>query len=431
MKKSLMVFCLALIFFTACRKVEESEGLKSGLKTETDLSSEAETIPKALERQKGVIQDPEGWILVRLEEGQAFLAFDPDNWPDESGIDKNLSEPVFGRVDGLKGKPVSACAGRMFGLNESLDDEGYPMMPVVVFLMEDGSLEWLLADPSWHQSLSERGPNDLVFSRGLIPWVQDVVKLSLEETGEGVGGMQTIYAKDSAGLRYDLSLPLNFQPLTYATWTLMPEEDDPEGWAYLGFNEAGEATLMTGSEYEALDTHRGTYRLYLAADGAQGKSAGTLELDLLLAEDTPVVRSAARPKVQGSFFAGIDWQNDLWLYPAEGDPLYVKDGRSPEAYRFGMIDAPGLVFDIEGMDDDDLLNHLLTQAPEVEIRFYANDLSALVTGERTDLGDGFVGRDIWLGTNHEDHFVKEDLYTIDQYGNVYWYDPQGDAWINP
>jgi hypothetical protein len=43
------------------------------------------------------------------------------------------------------------------------------------------------------------------------------------------------------------------------------------------------------------------------------------------------------------------------------------------------------------------------------------------------LPDG-LGRTIWLGTDHPDHFVKEIMYAISETGTFYEYDPVSDEW---
>ena len=80
------------------------------------------------------------------------------------------------------------------------------------------------------------------------------------------------------------------------------------------------------------------------------------------------------------------------------------------------------------MSDKELINYLLSQAPEANRKVKTLGMTALVTGETTDLGDIGLCRDVWLGTNHEENFVREILYLISGDGTIYEYDPVGDGY---
>ena len=57
-------------------------------------------------------------------------------------------------------------------------------------------------------------------------------------------------------------------------------------------------------------------------------------------------------------------------------------------------------------------------------------MAALVTGETIDLTDMGAGvcRLVNLGTNHPEHFVREQSFAIAEDGSIYVYDPVDDIW---
>ncbi|MGI5849510.1 MAG: hypothetical protein ACOX8Q_05535 [Christensenellales bacterium] len=81
---------------------------------------------------------------------------------------------------------------------------------------------------------------------------------------------------------------------------------------------------------------------------------------------------------------------------------------------------------IGGMRDRELIDYLLSKVPEAYQMVTEGGMSALVTGETTEL-EG-VCRDIWLVTNLDGKFTREILYTISASGAIYEYDPLEDAW---
>lgn len=197
--------------------------------------------------------------------------------------------------------------------------------------------------------------------------------------------------------------------------------------AYLVFDDKDQMSYERRMKNETQAIYRGHYKLHLAEDGADGLRAGCLSFDLTLEEADP---DAPLPPVaiKGDYFAELDRDGHLWLWPAGGDALYKEEGYNQEAYQFIITQYPEAYYDIEHMVDDDLINYLLYAVPEAEVYFYDQGMSALVTGETTDLGDGMPCRDIWLGNKKGDQFVPEVIYTINPMGDVYRYDPEGDAW---
>lgn len=377
--------------------------------------------------------DAQGMVTVKVDGDEVGLAFDPDNWPDLSGVldwaDYTPSgdgrKTIFYQVEGFSAKVKDVCVGPMWGLlTNNADFDGF-IAPTIIFLMDDGSLEWLVADPTWYTE-----DNEPINSMGKINWLKDIVSLSYETDGEGLGDEKTIFAKDKAGLRYNLKYPCNLQAILYATWRCELRADD--GYvAYLYFDEFGEAWLEKGWEDEMAESYLGRYQVYLAEDGKQGQKAGSISLDLAVEwwvwEGEGPIDSPRT--IRGSFFAEIE-QGDqlvLHLWPLAGDALHKEKGKAMSEYQFIFIDEAGVV-DFSSMDDDALVEYLIDAAPEAKALMDEHVLSALVTGETTEFPDGSMGRDVWLGNNNEDAFTREILFTIDASGTIYQYDQVLDMW---
>jgi hypothetical protein len=80
------------------------------------------------------------------------------------------------------------------------------------------------------------------------------------------------------------------------------------------------------------------------------------------------------------------------------------------------------------MDDDELVIYLMYIVPDVNAMIKESGMSALVTGETTELAGGVVCRNIWLGTKKDDSFTRELLYGVSPDGSVYRYDALSDSW---
>lgn len=84
------------------------------------------------------------------------------------------------------------------------------------------------------------------------------------------------------------------------------------------------------------------------------------------------------------------------------------------------------IFNAVDMSDGELMDYLLSKVPKAYEMVTGNGLIPLVTGETTEL-EG-VCRDVWLGTDLDEKFTREILYTISASGRIYEYDPLEDVW---
>ena len=260
--------------------------------------------------------DNEGLVTVTVKDGKAGLSFDLDKWielhdeiltisPDVSDISQ-LGKGPF-EIAGLSGKVKDACVGKV-GVLDNHDYKNF-VFPAVMLLMEDGSLEYTLADP-----LS----GDLISSAGKLPWLKNIVSLSYEQKGEGLGDM-TIYADDADGLRYDTGLLGGFMNVFDYDWVA---ELGNDACCTLSFSENGEVTLGAGwIGSEITDSYPGTYTIYLAENAADGQRPGVISFAF------PTFKS-------GTYFFEADaYYLKLWI--SDGDPFCVDDGGSAvESYEF-------------------------------------------------------------------------------------------------
>lgn len=419
MKKRIwMLFLAALLVMAGCAKDQGQD------KAADDQGRTEAEVQEGKEDQAEASQDK---VTLKLEDGQVWVKLNPQNWPQLAGKPGWVQDIDFSPVR-VEGRVLEACAGEIWGPHQALDKEGEIALPVLVLLMEDGTLEWTLIDPAWCQDMVETDGDCFVHSYGKILWLEDMVSLAYEYTKEGTGQDMTILAFDKNGVAYDLRYALNLQALPFAVWPTMVDLQNGIS-AHLYFSDDGTLTLDKVDRGEVITAYYGTYQVHLATEGQGAMRPGVISLDLALAEGQWAPDEAPKT-IRGDYFAEIGGEDnlELLLYLADGDPLHSLEGKGIEEYNFRMPTYYSSDFVLEEATDEDLVIHLLANTPEANHLVEVLGMSALVTGETTDFGDGFVCRDVWLGTNDEASFVKEILYTICPDGTVYKYDPIGDAW---
>lgn len=382
------------------------------------------------------VEDAAGLARVRLAGGEAAVALVPSGWsayPNALEADVELPggvspEDYFFPVEGLSGKVRDACVGEITGLAASGGSGGYPE-PAVIFLMEDGSLEWLTVDPGWFALGKDLGYDGLVSSRGRIPWIEDIVSLSWENEAEGTGEDTAVYAQSGGGTRYNLKYPLTFSRLIGPVWqyNLVPGEYV----SVLRFEEDGTVSLGKGRAYSDLaESYQGAYRVCLAEDGADGARAGAIAFDLTLDWSVFEEENRSPASIRGTYFAQLEQgaPPTLHLWLSEGDPLDWGYDGPMEEYVFAMADLPGGAPEIATLDDGELTEYLLATVPEAKSLVEESGMAMLVTGDVSEVPGAGVCRSVWLGTNHNGAFVREVLYAVDGYGQSYRYDASGDRW---
>ena len=82
---------------------------------------------------------------------------------------------------------------------------------------------------------------------------------------------------------------------------------------------------------------------------------------------------------------------------------------------------------LEFDDYDNFIRYLLATLPEAQ-EYVNMGMAVLITGETSQAGPFPICMDVVLGTSHEEHFVREILYTITPEGGIMKYDPIYGEW---
>lgn len=376
-----------------------------------------------------VREDEEGLVAVRIVEGAASISFDLARWEQIHQISEQVktfhpdSELVEGEfpIENESGRIKDAVVGKVPGI--SLFAYYDFIVPTVFLLMEDGSVEWLSALPRLSDDVEQ------LYRSCRLPWIRGIESLSYEPESEGRGDM-TVFAVDAAGLHYDLRIPSDLAGLPGHSWEctlLYPDEYAGEYVAFLTLEEEGGASLTKGlRESEIDEIYRGSYQISLDDEATLGCRPGIILFDLELSysvwEDEGALDNDGG--IRGSYFietgeGGASFT--LWL--SDGDALH----EGMDEYVFFLEYAPGAI-DVWGLSIDELTEHLLAHAPGVRTALEERGMAVLVTGESTEIEGAGLCRDVWLGTDSADSFVREILYTIDGYGRIYGYDAVTDSW---
>ncbi|MDR1664911.1 MAG: hypothetical protein LBR83_08345 [Clostridiales bacterium] len=322
---TLFVFAVCLSFFAPCVTANGQENAKNA------------AMPV-------IREDEEGLVQVRVEGGEASISFDLERWDalyDIYGIDtenwyehfspegmyfivlERLSEGPFPiNADKVK----DACVGQIAEISSNF------AAPAVFLLMEDGTVEWLMADI--YAPCKVEDSWDVFTSRGKLPWLKGITSLSLENDGEGIGET-TIYATDGSGLRYDLRIPFRFENLCDAPWVCDVVADDiAELQGRLRFEEDG-AVYMEVSTYGGAPVEKWSGSFYVELPESTGLyKAGSIVFDLALDwRDEDPARAGNRHQIKGVYHADKEGGYSLNLSLNTGDALFSYSGDYP-SYSF-------------------------------------------------------------------------------------------------
>lgn len=438
-KQFVLTFLLVLVvLFSGCLPGPKTQITTSISTQPTQSETEKETDPPS--ETADCFSDENGLVTVKISDGKIGLAFNPKNWPDRpEALDwKTIATPEgdqqtrFFPVEGFSGTVKTVCIGQMSGFAASYTESWGIAVPIAIFLMEDGSLEWVWADPSWYIGGPFEGEDVAIHSMGKIPWLENIVSLSYETTVEGSNKETSIFAQDNAGVRYDLKHPCNFQSTFSGIWRCNLRTEDSYS-AYLCLDNQGEARLEKGWPDITTELYVGEYQVYLAEDGLQGARAGNIAFDLALhwsMQEGEELIDVPRT-IQGTYLVEFEWggvRPGFNLYLSSGDNMHTEDGIGwPPVYRFRLGDMPdGLDYGV--MEDQELMEYLLSAIPEAGALVHEHGMTVLVPGDTTELADGSVCRDVWLGTDIGDSYIWEFFYTIDRWGTIYQYDSALDTW---
>ena len=80
------------------------------------------------------------------------------------------------------------------------------------------------------------------------------------------------------------------------------------------------------------------------------------------------------------------------------------------------------------LTEEEFMNYFLNTLPEVMELIKNHGMSLLVDGGTTNLDEYGVSRDIFLGSNQGESFVRERHFTVTEEGLIFEYDPMDDIW---
>ena len=456
----------------------EGESVSPGQDSESDRTSSA-----SAGSDDGVLlrEDGEGLISLRIENGQAELVYDLDRWEKLHDIYGNAYYPVeeinegpFTIVTAKGGQIKDACIGK-------IDDpfEGYLSLrdfitPTVAMLMEDGSVEFLRADP--YMGVYMFGDTS-IYSHGRLPWLKDIVALSYENEKDGIGGM-SIFAQDRNGLLYNIQRLYTMVSVFDEAWMFRLDQEGSPAWRYCtlqlfetNHKVSFETGLNDGWGIWDYGIYEGSYEISLAENAPDSRRPGLITFDLTMKSG-----DAQQEKIVGTYFFqcrdGITmelWHSDGdhlafmddtpltdFFFFRSGDPEYDFWGSEYEGESDGndgygedfpfddkivivtawndeglaeLFDDPKFIyFGLAGYTNRTMINYLLYSVPEARERVQRLGMAALCYGEVTVLDGAGLCRDVFLGTNRQDQFTKEIHYTITEGGDIYEYDPVEDRY---
>lgn len=396
--------------------------------TEPDTTEQAETEPVLTESGPIERQDVDGLATVRIENGKATLAYHVDKWDEMfqiRSIESRFEEPLLYPegpfpIETIQGNVIDACLGFVDYSVDSLEGQPYPDLTIAL-IMDDGAVEYLYGDPATYYDVTE------VYSFDRIPYLQFISALSYENDGEGIGS-QTIYAIDEGHQRFDIRIPMLAQYYEGIFWeTTLTEGDenyDPVR-GFLSLDGAGRVEYIIGANPNLKDAeYFGTYRIILGENDPSGKP-GSLVLDMTLDDyyKNEDGSSDLPAQITGTYFVGLDENFELNLWLSDGDSLYENPMSDEESFHFTYAVPPG---DLT-WSDEDFVNYLLDNVFEAQ-QMVEQGMSAMVTGDVTYIDGVGNCKNVVLGTNSEDQFVRELLYTISEQGMIYQYNVITGEW---
>jgi hypothetical protein len=151
-------------------------------------------------------EDTQGYVRAWVEDGNASLTLDETFWLEYLGVD--ITRDVY-HVEGLGG----ACVGVY------VDTLGWRIAPFILFLMEDGTVEYLDVEDALLQSAD---PGDTFTSMGALMGLSGIVDFipglcgdAEEYDGVYAADNKTVFAIDSSGRRFDVFSAYAAENLVY------------------------------------------------------------------------------------------------------------------------------------------------------------------------------------------------------------------------
>lgn len=337
----ILIIILIILLIAGCGK---EDGMKDTGEIETDLDK-TDYNENLSEKEVIIREDEDRLVKIAIEDGAASISFDFHRWEElhqlkETAfdfIDTDAMEEGPFPIELESGKVIDASIGKIQSITYS---EYNFTIPIVVLLMEDGSLEWLYADPY----MTEDYINFRSF--GKLSYKDDFISLSYGSDNEGYGDY-TIFLENSKSERLDLRYIIFHDRLVRGTWTC-PLPPTGQICGYLSFNEDGEVhwEIGEGVDYEtsplqAYEVWDGTFEYIMSED--RQYPPGTLTFDMggwwIYEGDEDSEDLGYSIIIEGSYRTEFQSDGSMTLYHNDGVMLYqFKDEAEYTFYNYGDRD---------------------------------------------------------------------------------------------
>ena len=376
-------FILLSLALTVCggrSTTPASSPVSSPVSTSVEQLSELENVNVIIR------EDEDKLVQVHIVNGKAEITFDLAQWDElheifSSGrfelptgdlkyFDKNTKRYGPFPVHGQTGRVKDACVGyvQRWINGYGWDDD---LKPTVVFLMEDGNLEYIEADPFWL-----RDGNDFMFWE--LPWLDSVWSFEYGETGEvrvrpyapiadedyeiqpgDITEIKSIFAVDGNGMRHDIKKLIDYRFLLCNGWicTFYPSTGGKFIHGVIRFEQDGTVRYEEGEGVETIDVYHEIWhgRYYFVPEEEYAKVVVDLQ---------------------------IIWQREWWGYDHFGYP-------ESKAGEYRVIPGSHWLVDFELLDGDALHINQETRRPFTLYEFqtlqddgYGNELLGKIKGFR-------------------------------------------------
>lgn len=323
-KKQILKFSLFLLLpflllgLTACGGDKVTNDQKKGENGQNNGKISPDDL---LNKKDRTWQETNGLFEVWEKNGDFYISYDLNKWEelydftaylDEFYIDAQPGR-LLSRVRLLEDKVKDVTIGFAENYSQTFDDD--KEFPVIFFLLENGQVQWLKPMP---EAISkEDGPADYqddsvfeVFAFEPIVWMENIVSLAPGVITEGFGG-QSIFATDSDGIRYDLTLPLDYSPLLNTRWEASIDNPESEySFIFLEFLDQKRVSLFKLNKDAARKNLElnGTYEMYLDDSSAKGYRAPSIKLNF--------------PGLSGVYMLGQEnFFDPFFIFLSDGSPL--------------------------------------------------------------------------------------------------------------
>ncbi|MGL5440179.1 MAG: hypothetical protein ACRDA4_07320 [Filifactoraceae bacterium] len=428
-KKQLLILLMAVCFIglSACssNQKEQPSLPAKGLPTKQNLLTKE-------------FRDEKGMVTVHVDKGVASLSMNIDKWPASLDIKNHVTpsdatkvnEMLF-KIEGLRGNIKDVYVHTWADEDTSYDDY---KMPAVVFLMEDGSLEWIKADLFFFDVEYLNHSGQTVSSLGKLPEIKNISSISVEKSSEGIGNQSVAIAKSAEGKSYNLEHALNAGEILVQSlnsfWEYKPNPNENYS-IYIRLNADGTAVMRRGENFwNPSDSYKGVYQFNYEELEKNGIPSGGIGFDLTLDKKYSDSKSETPKQIKGGFSQEVGKYGKLSLWPSNGEQLYNVKGKSSEMYIFTYANLYEGIEQAQTADlsDDELIEYLYYATDDIGPRMYDEGWTPLVTGETTEIPNEGRCRNIWFGVKTDKDFEKKELYTVSSGGSVYMYNADDETW---